>query len=96
MKTKIYACYGIPGHEKEVVYRVTPSKISEEIAVEIPEEFEPFADRTGTITVMLPMPIVNTPLEFALEEVLTSTKDGEPAIKLFDRYWKINRAGGGE
>lgn len=94
MKTKIYACYGILGHEKEVVYHVTPSKVCDEITVEIPEEFEPFASRTGCITVLLPLPIVNTPLEFALEEVLTSTKDGEPAIKLFDRCWKLDRVEG--
>lgn len=94
METKIYACYGIPGHEKEVVYHVTPSRVCEEIIVEIPEEFEPFTNRNGCITVLLPMPIVNTPLEFALEEVLTSTKDGEPAIKLFGRYWKLARMEG--
>lgn len=80
MKTTIYACYGLTAHEHEAVYGVTPTEICDEITVEIPEELEPYETVTGSIAVMLPSRMGEKKLPFALEEVLCSTEDGEPAI----------------
>lgn len=54
MKTKIYACYGVLGHEKEIVYSVTPTDICDEITVEIPESVKPYVTVTGSIAVVVP------------------------------------------
>ena len=54
MKTKIYACYGILRHEKEIVYSVTPTDICDEITVEIPESVKPYVTVTGSIAVVVP------------------------------------------
>lgn len=80
MKTTIYACYGLTAHEKGAVYGVTPTDICDEITVEIPEELEPYETVTGSIAVMLPSRMGSKKMPFALEEVLCSTKDGDPAI----------------
>lgn len=81
MKTKIYACYGTLGHEKEIVYSVTPTDICDEITVEIPENVTPYETVTGSIAVMLPSLIGGKKLPATLEEVLCSTKTGKPAIR---------------
>ncbi len=81
MKTKIYACYGLTANEKGTVYGVTPTDICDEITVEIPEELEPYETVTGSIAVMLPSRMSEKKLPATLEEVLCSTKDGEPAIR---------------
>lgn len=81
MKTTIYACYGLTAHEHETVYGTTPADICDEITVEIPEELEPYETVTGSIAVMLPSRMGEKKLPFALEEVLCSTENGEPAIR---------------
>lgn len=91
MKTKIYACYGILGHEKEVIYSVTPSDVCHEITVEIPERLNPYVTMTGSVAIMVPVPAISTMLPYTLEEVLTSTEDGEPALKAFGWYCKLKR-----
>lgn len=81
MKTTIYACYGLLTHEKETVYGVAPTDICDEITVEIPEELEPYETVTGSIAVMLPSRMGEKKLPAMLEEVLCSTKTGNPAIR---------------
>lgn len=81
MKTKIYACYGILGHEKEIVYSVTPTDICDEITIEIPESVKPYETVTGSIAVMLPSRMGEKKLAYMLEEVLCSTETGKPAIR---------------
>lgn len=49
MKTKIYKCYGILAHEKEIIYSTNPSETCEEIEINIPRELEPYEAEDGTI-----------------------------------------------
>lgn len=95
MITKIYACYGILGHEKETVYSVTPSDICDEITVEIPEDMRPYVTMTGDIAVFMPPTAIDSFVPYTLEEVLTSTKDGEPAIMSFGYFRALKQIEGG-
>ena len=96
MKTKIYACYGILGHEKEIVYSVTPTDICDEITVEIPESVKPYVTVTGSIAVVVPFFTGDTVFPCALEEVLYTGADGEPTLKAFGWYYKLKRIVEGE
>lgn len=90
MKTEIYACYGVLGHENEIVYGVTPTDACEKITIEIPESLKPYITITGGVAVMIPAPKSSRykTLPYKLEEILTS-KDGDPAIKAPGYYSRI-------
>ena len=96
MKTEIYACYGIFGHEKEIVYSVTPTDICDKITVEIPESVKPYVTVTGGIAVVVPFLTGDTVFPCALEEVLHTGADGEPTLKAFGWYYKLKRVLEGE
>lgn len=94
MKTEIYACYGILGHENEIVYGVIPTDVCEKITIEIPDSLNPYITITGGIAVMMPVPksschkTLYKTLPYMLHEILTS-KDGAPALKAPGYYCRL-------
>ena len=97
MTTKIYACYGILGHEKEVVYSTNPSDICDEITVEIPESLSPHITVTGNIFVTVPDFWMDGESGYLMDTVLTASKDGEPALETYGWNCELKRVeGGGE
>lgn len=91
MTTKIYACYGILAHEKEVIYHTSPTDICDEITVEIPESLHPYMSIYDEVMVSVCNPVTNRFVVFSLEEILTTTKDGEPALEAFGWLCNLNR-----
>lgn len=93
MTTKIYACYGILGHEKETIYSVNPSDICDEITVEIPESLNPYVSVLGDIMVTVPDYWMGKETTYPLYAVLVS-KDGEPTLVTFGWNCKLERVEG--
>ena len=95
MTTKIYACYGILGHEKEVIYSVNPSDICDEITVEIPESLNPYISVSGNIIVTVPDFWNDGETRYLMDVVLVS-KDGEPALETYGWDCKLERVEGSD
>lgn len=92
MTATIYACYGVLGHEKEVFYWTNPiGDICDKISVEIPESMLPYEAEYGGIVVFVPVPGSSTRVPVLLGDILTSTKDGEPALKLIGWCYELKR-----
>ena len=83
MQAKIYANFGVLAHEYQIIYTATAphchAKASEQIVVEIPEEYSPYETVTGEPALSIPGMRWN----YLLSEVLGSM-DRLPAITWFD------------
>lgn len=88
MKTTIYANYGVLAHEYQTIYTVTAphghAKVSEQVIVEIPDDFKPYHNEAGEVVVNVP----GMPWPYMLGEVLAAV-DGElPGLRWYDgRKW---------
>ncbi|MCI9640436.1 hypothetical protein ACDL92_11865 [Ihubacter sp. mB4P-1] len=82
---KIYANYGILGHEKEILWSVDypMEEIYDEYTAKIPEGFEAYEGAWGNLCVKTP-----EGEEFSLRDILAITTEENPLISYYDRNEK--------
>ena len=86
MKTTIYANYGVLAHEYQTVYTATAphghAKVSEQVIVEIPDDFKPYHNEIGEVIVNVP----GMPWPYTLAEVLTTINGDAPGLCWYDSH----------
>lgn len=82
MRITIWANYGTLAHEKEVVYSIAPSEISEAIHVEIPDAYETVS---GAIAVTVDPAPYGEPSALMLQELLGNANQRGEGGKIPDR-----------
>lgn len=51
MIVKMYENYGVLAHEYTPVYAYVPGEVSDQVSVDIPDEYKPYETEAGTICV---------------------------------------------